>query len=165
MKQDMLEELYRSCAGQVYLYALSLCKDPHQAEELTSDTFYKALLCLEEEREGVKYWLLKVCRNLFLDRARRQRRRKELPLEEEWLTGQGQDNPLEEYLQNEERQALYRALLRLPPFDRELLTMFYFAGCGTAQIASLTGKTPGAVKTGLSRARIRLKKGLEEEWK
>lgn len=46
MKPDELERAYRDYSREVYLYALSLCRDPHEAEELTSDAFYKAFLSL-----------------------------------------------------------------------------------------------------------------------
>ena len=41
MKPDELERAYRDYGREVYLYALSLCRDPHEAEELTSDAFTK----------------------------------------------------------------------------------------------------------------------------
>ena len=48
MKPDELECAYHAYGREVYLYALSLCRDPHEAEELASDAFYKAFLSLEE---------------------------------------------------------------------------------------------------------------------
>ena len=69
MKNDDLEEVYSLYAKQVYLYARSLCNNHYMAEELTSDTFYKALLSLDGKSTSIKYWLLRVCRNLFLEDA------------------------------------------------------------------------------------------------
>ena len=49
MKQDALEESYRAYRQDLYLYALSLCRDPVLADELTAETFYRALLSLEAD--------------------------------------------------------------------------------------------------------------------
>ena len=160
MKHDEIEQVYRRYSKEVYLYALALCKNHYVAEELTSDTFYKALLSIDESRVGINYWLLHVCKNLFIDLCRKKYR-EPLSLKEE-ITSDGA-NPLDTVLKNDERGNLYCAILALPPADREMLTMFYFLDCDIAQIALHIGRTAGATKTGLSRARVRLRKLLEEE--
>ena len=68
MKNETLENIYLTYYHEVYLYTLSLCGNVHMAEDLTSETFYKALLSLEGQRQNVKFWLFKVSRNLFYDR-------------------------------------------------------------------------------------------------
>lgn len=161
MKREQLEDVYRSYARQVYLYALALCGDSHRAQELVSDVFYKALLSLDGSAPSVKFWLLRVCRNVFLDSLRKQKRSPTLPLEGERLAAPG--DLLERYARDEERRALYRAMARLSPSDRELLTMFYFLDVSVARMGALTGRTAGAAKTALSRARARLKRIMEEE--
>ena len=160
MKHDEIEQIYRKHSNEVYLYALALCKDHFVAEELASETFYKALISLDISKTSVKYWLLHVCKNLFIDLCRKKKK-VPLPLFEEIVSDK--QSPLDTILRNEERVSLYRALLLLQPIDREMLTMFYFLDCDIAKIASHLGRTTGATKTGLSRARARLKKLLEEE--
>lgn len=160
MKKDTLDEVYRLYSRQVYLYACSLCGNHHMAEDLTGDTFYKAMLALDKDVPSIKYWLLRVCRNLFADRCRKSHG-EALPLEEELISGGG--DPLEKLLQNEKYRKLYAAMQELSQSDREQLTMFYFLDCSIHQISAFTGRTPGAVKTALSRARVRLKRLLQEE--
>lgn len=160
MTQDALEHVYTLYARQVYLYARSLCGSHHVAEELTADTFYKAMLALDKESPHIKYWLLRVCRNLFVDHCRRSKR-EPVPLPE--ALSATECDPADIHWQSEERRALYLAMLRLSAHDRELLTMYYFLDCTIAQIAAHTGRTAGAVKTALCRARTRLKNMMEEE--
>ena len=160
MKHDEIEQIYIKHSNDVYLYALALCKDHFIAEELASDTFYKALLSLDMSRTSIKYWLFHVCKNLFIDLCRRK---KKMPVALVDGIGSNEQGSLELILKNEERVNLYRAMLSLQPTDREMLTMFYFLDCDIAQIASHLGRSSGATKTGLSRARVRLKKLLEEE--
>ena len=159
MKPDELERAYRDYGREVYLYALSLCRDPHEAEELTSDAFYKAFLSLEESRAPLRYWLLRVCRNSFLDRVRR---RKSHP-EDELYDLPSDFDADGRLIAGEERQALYRWLLRLPPRYREVLCMYYFLDRRIPESAALTGQTQGAVRTALCRARAALRQIAKED--
>lgn len=159
MRKDGLEKIYRQFSGEVYLYALALCQNPDLAEDLTSETFYKAMLSLDPKHGGIRYWLFHVCKNLFLDWCRKNRRQEAFISAEIPLEG---NLPLDMLLKEESRKALYRALLRLSETDRELLTLYYFLDCDIRQIATQLNRTAGAVKTGLSRARVRLKKQWEE---
>lgn len=159
MRGDGLEEIYLRFSGEVYLYALALCKNTAAAEDLTSETFYKALLSLDAGHTGIKYWLFHVCKNLFIDGCRKNRL---LETGFEQTARTGENHPLDTVLKDESRKELYRALLMLSETDRELLTLYYFLDCSIRQIASQLSRTPGAVKTGMSRARVRLKKHLEE---
>lgn len=154
MRQDILDEVYRIHYNDVYLYALSLTRNSSDAEELAAESFCRALLSLGDDAPSVKYWLLRVCRNLFIDEARRRKRLAAQPIEEMELPF---DAALpERAIQSEEKERLYRCLLQLPENYREVLTMFYFLEYSVAEIAGIIGKTPGNVKVLLSRGRARL---------
>ncbi len=56
---DQMEKLYIKYYRDVYLYALSLCKDHHLAQDLTAEAFYRAYLSVEET-DYIKYWLFRV---------------------------------------------------------------------------------------------------------
>lgn len=73
VKSDKLEELYLKYHRELYIYALSLCRDHYKAQDLVSDTFFKALLSLDDNTPYIKYWLFKVCKNLFLDNVKRHK--------------------------------------------------------------------------------------------
>lgn len=161
MERDALEVLYETYYRPVYLYALSLCRNGTTAEELTSDTFYRALLSVGETKEHIKFWLLRVCKNCWYDRLRQEKRRGSFPEE----TAAVPEEALKRVLQQEENRRLYQAMMTLSPRYQELLYLFYFAEYSLAEIAHLRGETPGAVKTALSRARAALKKKMEEGMK
>ena len=75
MQYELLTELYGKYYHRAYLYALSLCREKSWAEDIVSEAFEKAMLTLEDGGQGFLYWLLRVCRNLFLDEVRRRKRR------------------------------------------------------------------------------------------
>lgn len=161
MRDDILAELYGKYYYRAYLYALSLCGEKSWAEDIASEAFEKAMLTLEDRGQGFLYWLLRVCRNLFLDEMRRRKRRPAA----QWQgsTGSVPEDALAAVLKKEETQRLYRAIEALPGQYRELLVLFYFGGVSLKQAAAFLGMPYGAAKTALCRARARLKKELEAD--
>ena len=61
MEPESFDEIYQSHFDPVYRYVLSLSRDPHVAEEITQETFFKALRSLDhldfrtEEKEGATH--------------------------------------------------------------------------------------------------------------
>lgn len=160
MDADILQELYKRYYAGAMLYTLSLCGDEELAKDLTADAFVKAYLSLPEETPSFPYWLLRVCRNLWLDHVRKHRRT--VPLEE---AGEliAPDTPESVVLRNERSRALWRAIGKLSPLDREIVTLHYFSGLPLQQVAGVVGRSYGATRQRLSRLRQTLKKEMEEQ--
>ncbi len=159
MQGDLLEELYRRYYGSALLYVVSLCRDAALAEEIVQDAFVKAYLSLPDDVPSFPFWLMKVCRNLLIDRWRH----------EKFLTDDappergGTDTAETALLQKEDAAALYRGMEKLSPGDRELLALHYFAARPAGEIAALLGLSPAAVRQRLHRARLRLRHMMEED--
>lgn len=161
MENDVIRELYEKYYREALLYTLSLSGDRPLAEDIVADAFLKAYLSLQDGGDSFRFWLLRVCRNLYIDHLRRQKVRS--AREKPEVEGAA-PSPEEELLVGERRLALYRCMRRLPTADRELVTLFYFSGVPVGKIAELLNMTPGAVKTRLSRLRARLRKLMEDEY-
>jgi RNA polymerase sigma-70 factor (ECF subfamily) len=161
MLNDRLEQLYSKYYRQVYLYALSLCRSRHQADDLTSETFFKALLSLQESTPYIKYWLFRVCKNLYLDSMRKKQK---VSLTDDFPTlATTEANPLDRLIDNEQSKNLYAQVLQLRPSYREVIILFYHCDLTVKEIAAALGATEGAVKVLLFRARKKLKSALEEK--
>ena len=119
MHSDILAELYRQYYSSALLYVLSLCRDRALAEEIVHDAFAKAYLSLPDDVPSFPFWLMKVCRNLFYDHARRQKFLTDAPVPE----GTNLNSPETLLLQKEEAAALWRAIGKLDAADRELLAL------------------------------------------
>lgn len=159
MDADLLESLYRSYYACAVLYCTALCQDPHLAQDIASDAFVKAYLSLPNDVPSFRYWLLRVCRNLWIDYLRK--RQWEAPPEAaQMLTDT--DTPETRYLQDESRRCLWHAVSQLPPPDRELLTLHYVSGLSLQEAARITGRSYAAVRQQMVRLRKQLKKRLEE---
>lgn len=142
------------------LYCITLCGSRELAEDITADAFVKAYLSLPENIPSFQYWLLRVCRNLWLDHCRRQ---KHLTSPEALDTLSDPHTPESVFLANERQHILWNAIASLSPLDRELVTLHYFSGLPLNEIAALMGKSHAAVRQRMVRLRTALKQRMEEQ--
>lgn len=154
-----MEELYRKYHKEVYLYAYSLCKDHHSAQDLTSDTFFKAYLSIDEV-SYIKYWLFRVCRNLYLDSIRKQREYSREDISDKVQSPEV--DILDQIIETEEKRQIYDLVIRLSDSYREILILYYYCGFSVKDISSNHSISESSVKTTLYRARKKLRRELEE---
>ena len=157
MKHDVIEELFSKYYNDALLYTLSLTKNHLSAEAIVSDAFYTALKTADEVH-NFKAWLLKVCRNLYLNSLRKTKRLSEL---DESVSDEN-ESVLEAIIRKEEYRALYHAISVLNPSYKEVITLFYFENLSIKDIALVLGKKETVVKVALFRGREALKKILSE---
>ncbi len=162
MQPDLLELLYRKYYKATYLYTISLCKQKELAEDIVSQAFEKAYLSLKGEKLGFQYWLLTVCKHLWLDYLRKNKRIR-LEYEQELEGTSPNLTPESEFLKKEKDELVFECLLQLPPKYREILTLHYYADIPIKEIAILMGLSNSNAKTLIHRARMKLKKILEEQ--
>ena len=160
MDADILDELFRKYYGPAVLYCLRLCGDDHLAQDFASDAFVKAYLSLPNNVPSFRYWLLRVCKNLWIDHLRKQ---KFLTSAEPLDQLADPITPETAYIQDQERRALWKAIRSLPPLDRELVTLHYFSALPLTEIAPLLGKSYAATRQRLVRLRQILKQRMEEQ--
>lgn len=161
MKNDDFEILYKKYNRELYIYALSLCKDHHISQDLVSETFFKALLSLDIGEGYIKYWLFRVCKNLYLDYLKKNSRLEDMESSVNKLSIE--DNTLDKIILNEEKLRIYFEILSLQPSYKEIVILYYYCDLSLKEISSITGISQGAARTLLFRARKKLKEFLEED--
>jgi len=162
MSTPLFESVYRAYFGRVYQYLLSLCRDPHLAEDLTAETFLKAMKGLDGFRgdSDLHTWLCAIGKNQYLSHLRRHP--EAVPLEEAVrLPGSEAADPARKAEQNEEVMELYSKLHKLPEPYKEVFLLRTLGTLSFRQIGELFGKTENWACVTYHRAR---KKLLEERW-
>lgn len=159
MDADTLEQLYRAHYGVAYSYCLSLCGREDLAQDIVADAFVKAYLSLPNVVPSFRWWLLRVCRNLWIDHLRKD---KLLAGSEPLDYLADPVTPENRYIRSEAYRALWICIAALSPADRELLTLHYFSGLPLKEIASLTGTSYTALRQRMVRLRNQLKLKMEE---
>ena len=141
---------------QVYAYVAYRIGAGSEAEDVTSETFERALRYRDsfDPRKGAPLaWLLGIARSTLA--GRRVRVHAELDAE----AAAGADEIEERVAARLDLQA---ALGLLEERDRELISLRYGADLSSKQIGELLGLAPGAVDVSLHRARSRLRAALGE---
>ncbi len=161
----LLIERYRA---RVQALASSMLGNREEAEDVTQETLLRAYLGLAELREPARFgsWLCGIAVNLARMRLRRGRADR-LSLED--LTG-GRSVPAatapspQQAVEALEQLELVRAALAvLPAGQRDVVLMHYVGGLSCEEIAALVGRSNGAVRVRLHRARAQLRRQLRKE--
>jgi RNA polymerase sigma factor (sigma-70 family) len=156
---QIVEQHYRS----LYLFALSLARNEHDAWDLTHETMLKWVHHHHRirDRAKTKTWLFTALYRTFLDLARRRRRHDPHdPIGEVFasLPDAVHEVPAARSLD----QARVMALLGgLPERLRAPLTLFYLEDCSYHEIARILSIRPGTVMSRLSRAKAVLAERIE----
>ncbi len=162
MHSDVLDTLYRKYYNATYLYTLSLCKNHELAEDITSDAFVKAFLTIDDGKRDFQFWLFSVCKHLFIDHLRKNKKKTFIVFDESTFAS-FETNVEASILQKERDRLIYQTILELKANYREALVLHYFAGIQVKEIAILIGISLSNTKVMLHRARLNLKRRLEEK--
>jgi RNA polymerase sigma-70 factor (ECF subfamily) len=139
-------ELYEIHFERVYAFVARRVGDRDAAEDLTSDTFHKALASLWRfEWRGVPFaaWLLRIAANAIADRAQRTGREVAVDDPPELSEEASADVDLEEV---EHRARLFRLVEQLPGDQRRVVGMRFAEEKSIREIAEELGRSKGAVK-------------------
>lgn len=161
MEQKLLTLVYEKYHRELYLYIYSLSRNHHIAEDLTQETFLKALLSLPEEHGNIRAWLYMVARNLFFNY--REKASRNVSLEEEMKRSDEEKDLLANMIENERKLQLYQALKKLDMKKREILLLQYFGDLSPKEIAAVLHITPENVRVLAYRAKKELKKYMEQQ--
>lgn len=166
------EELFEKFSPMVYNLALRLSGNKSDAQDIAQDAFLKAVRGLGDLREQsfAGTWLYRITVNVWKNRVRSEKRRsfwKTFSLDRGEDGGEtpalqvpAPDAPVDAALEKQdEKTALEKALAQLDPEDRAMLVLREIDGRSYAEIAEITEKPLGTVKSSISRAReaLRLK--------
>ena len=160
------ELIYNQYFTAVYCYARGLTRNERDAEELTAETFLKALKAIDrfDERGDIRVWLCQIAKHTWFNQLRRKKR--ELPLDEsqEYGAADAMAPPIMEAMENRDTaQRLHALLHRMEEPYKEVFTLRTFCEQPYAQIAALFGKTESWARVTYHRAKTKLLLEMERE--
>lgn len=155
-----LRDLYNLHKTAVFGYAYRLSGSAAEAEEITQETFYRAVLSIPRFRgdSSVRTWLLGMTRNVCLKRARSAGRvEPAAPDDRRFAVADGSVGPEGRLIAKEDRATLARAFARLPEQYRTVLSLHELDGLSHRQISQVLRKNEATVRVLVHRARQRLR--------
>jgi len=158
--REAQRRLYEAHVEDIFRLTLRLTKDPHDAQDVTQDTFVRAFERIDsfDGRSAFATWLHRIAVNESLQRLRKRatERRHWKVLSEQART----DTPKPPTLT---RLIVEDALERLTPEHRAVILLRYQEGLDYSRIAEILECPPGTVASRLNRAREELRGILEAD--
>lgn len=160
-----IDQMYREHAIPLKRYVLSLCKNNDMADDITADTFYKAIRNIDSFQGGrIFTWLCAIAKNTYLDYVKKRSYSTEIQVEEmeEKISD---DNPSPEQLlvQKDERMTLYRLIQRLDAEARDVVYLRIFGELSFKEIADIVGKSENWARVVFYRSKSKLKGWMNDE--
>jgi RNA polymerase sigma-70 factor (ECF subfamily) len=142
--------LYDQYADTVYRYIYYRVGAKATAEDLTSETFLRALRRIGTftwQGRDFGAWLVTIARNLVADHFKSSRFRLEITTGEMLDANEVERSPEDAVLESLSNAALLDAVRRLNPQQQECVTLRFLQGLSVAETARVMGKNEGAIKT------------------
>ncbi len=149
-----LETFYNTYYAQVFAFSLTLTRNRADAEDLASETFYRAISHADKFRGTCKMsvWLCAIAKNLFLDECRRRKRR--------------QPSAPQPGLSAEERESAGEILAFAEALPDPFRTVFLMRTVGDAEyadIAQLFAKSESWARVTFHRARMKIAEKIRRQ--
>ena len=161
MNGEACEKMYEAYYMRVYSYLMTLCGSQTQAEEITQETFYRAMTksaSFRREADEVT-WLCTIAKNLFYDEKRRQKKTGPIPEDVE-----ADGKSIEQIAAD--RDSSFRVHLALHALEepyREIFELRVFGELGFKDIGTIFGKTENWARVTYHRARLKLQERMRSD--
>ena len=150
------QAIYTQYFEDVYKYLLTLCRDPVLAEEITQETFFKALKALDSFRGQCRLyvWLCQIAKNTYFTYLKKHREPENQALRT--------DSPEEGLLQKESAFAIHQILHTLPEPYKEVFSLRIFGQLSFGDIGRIFGRTANWACVTYHRACQKIQAEMEE---
>ncbi|WP_270887291.1 sigma-70 family RNA polymerase sigma factor [Pedococcus sp. 5OH_020] len=141
--------LYERYVDVVYRYVYVRVGGQQLAEDLTSETFLRALRRMDTfswQGRDIAAWFITIARNLITDNAKSARFRMEVTTADMLDADRRVDAPDQEVLDRLRDERLLSAVKNLKPEQAECVVLRFLQGLTLAETAKVLGKSEGAVK-------------------
>ena len=151
------EEIYAQHFKDVYKYVLSLCHNPVVAEDITQETFLKAIKNIHSFKGDcqLRVWLCHIAKNTYFSFYKKNHRLDEL---NDDIEIEGFESKL---INKESRFEIHKAIHQLQEPYKEVITLRVFGELSFSEIGELFGKTESWARVTFHRAKIKLKEEIK----
>lgn len=155
-----LDGIYRAYFNDVFLFIRKLSNDEHIADEVTSETFFRAMRAINSFRGecDIRVWLCQIakrCYYTYIKQADRASGARALP--------ETQDAPEDRLIRRDEAARIRAALRHISGTYREVFTWRVFAELSFKQIGQIYGKSENWACVTYHRAVSAIKTKMEDD--
>ncbi len=155
---DDFDKIYRSCYEDVFRFLRGLSGNENLAEDLTQETFYKAMRSIDTFKGGseLRVWLCSIAKNLYYDYCKKQKRT--VPMEEMEDMSDDSQHFSDMLADREQALQIHKLLHDLREPYKEVFTLRVFGELSFREIGEVFGKSEHWACVTFHRARAMLQK-------
>ena len=156
------EEIYTTYFSDVYMYIRRLSRNEHLAEEITSETFFKAISSIESFRGDcdIRVWLCQIAKNCYFTYLKKTQRIDSI---EDIEIAEQSENFEERFFQKDAAMQIQKVLHDIPDPYKEVFMWRVFAEMSFKQIGQIFHKSENWACVTYHRARKMIKERLEAD--
>ena len=159
------EKIYQKYFNDVYRYIRKLSNNEHVAEEITADTFFKAMSAIDSFRGDcdIRVWLCQIAKNCYLSYLKKNGQSEDIADTELQEIADPNENLEEQFAKQDEAAQIRKKLHTIPDPYKEVFMWRVFAELSFKQIGEIFNKSENWACVTYHRARTMIQNRLEEK--
>lgn len=156
-----IDKVYEKYFETVYKYLLYLSHNTDLSEELTQETFYRAIRKINQfkEKSSISTWLIQIARNLYFDELKRNKKLEELTDIEYKIYDKSIEDTI---VSNEEKLELKQRINELEEIHKKVVLLRISGELDFKEIGILFNKSETWARVTFYRAKNKLMKGVDK---
>lgn len=159
------EKIYQKYFNDVYRYIRKLSNNEHIAEEITADTFFKAMGAIDSFRGDcdIRVWLCQIAKNCYLSYLKKNSQIEDIADTELQYIADPNENLEEQFAKQDEAAQIRKQLHTISDPYKEVFMWRVFAELSFKQIGEIFNKSENWACVTYHRARTMIQNRLEEK--
>ena len=159
------EQIYKTYFNDVFLYIKKLSGNESIAEEITSETFFKAMRSIEKFRGDcdIRVWLCQIAKNSYYSFLQKHKRLADTENIEDIALSERAESVEENFIAQDQSMRIHTHLHELPEPYKEVFMLRVFGELSFKQIGTIFKKTENWACVTYHRARSKIKERMEGE--
>ena len=159
-----MEEIYKKYCAVLKKYVVSLCRDPDTADDIVSETFYRAIKNIDSfDGASLFGWLCTIAKNIYFNHLKRKDNNT-FSLDDEYAVQVADlSNVEDEAIEKLQHKKLYECIQALSETEKEVVSLRIYADLNFAQIGMVFGKSENWARVTYYRCKEKLKGMMSNE--
>ena len=159
-----MEEIYRKYCVPLKKYVVSICRDPDTADDIVSETFYRAIKNIDSF-DGISLfgWLCTIAKNIYFNHLKRKDNNNFSLNAEYAVCVADLSNVEDEAIERLQRKKLFECIQKLSETEKEVVSLHIYADLNFAQIGAVFGKSENWARVTFYRCKEKLKGMMSNE--
>lgn len=163
MKNVNFEKIYCKYYKSIYRYLVAITKEVNIAEEITQETFFKALKNIDKYNPNKKMltWLCEIAKNTYFSEYKKNKKFQKLSESEMEFEIDNEQNIVEKIIDNEDNSEILKILHKLEEPYKEVFSLRVYGELSFKQIGEIFDKSENWARVTYYRSKLKIKESLK----